>query len=255
VKKIREINRNIKTNNKKNKEEWKQIMNIKNKISKNKLAITKADKGKTLVILTQDEYKHEVKSFIKDIHFIKINNDPNQEHQKIVKQTLKQSNNIIQKEHSWRYTNMNPIAQNLHATIKLHKQNTPIRPIINWKKCPCIRISKTTIKTLSNYLQLPYTYNVQNSVQLMTDLQGIEINKTMKLCSFDTENMYINTPKIGLINIVNTILENLGIETNVQKDRTKLFQTNRRTGNGSSNIINTSGNIHTIYGAHKYSPS
>jgi predicted nucleotide-binding protein (sugar kinase/HSP70/actin superfamily) len=86
AKKIREINRNSKTNNKKNKEEWKQIMNIKNKISKNKLIITKNDKGKTLVILTQDEYKHKVRSFIQDNHFIKINNDPTQQYQKIVKQ-------------------------------------------------------------------------------------------------------------------------------------------------------------------------
>jgi hypothetical protein len=30
----------------------------------------------------------------------------------------------------WKYTNMNPRAPNLHATIKLHKHNTPIRPIL-----------------------------------------------------------------------------------------------------------------------------
>jgi hypothetical protein len=42
----------------------------------------------------------------------------------MVKQTLKQCNNIIQKEHRWKYTHMNPVAPNLHATIKLHKQNT-----------------------------------------------------------------------------------------------------------------------------------
>jgi hypothetical protein len=115
---------------------------MKNKISKNKLVITKADKGKTLVILTQEEYKHKVKSFIQDNHFIKINNDPTQKYQKGVKHTPKQSNNIIQKEHSWKYTNMNPIAPNLHATIKLHKQNTPIRPIINWKNVPAYELAK-----------------------------------------------------------------------------------------------------------------
>jgi hypothetical protein len=37
------------------------------------------------------------------------------------------------KENMWKYTNMNPIASNLHATMKLHKPKTPVRPIVNWK--------------------------------------------------------------------------------------------------------------------------
>jgi hypothetical protein len=40
-------------------------------------------------------------------------------------------------------------------------------------------------KTIHSYLQLPYIYNVRYSVHLMTDLQAIELNKDMRLCSFD----------------------------------------------------------------------
>jgi hypothetical protein len=41
----------------------------------------------------------------------------------------------------------------------------------------------------------------------------------MRLCSFDIENMYTNIPKIGIINMINTILQNnQGIETNTQKE-------------------------------------
>jgi hypothetical protein len=46
-----------------------------------------------------------------------------------MKETLKQIN-IIQKETIWMYTNMNTTPPSLHATIKLHKPNAPIRPII-----------------------------------------------------------------------------------------------------------------------------
>jgi hypothetical protein len=60
-----------------------------------------------------------------------MNKNPTQQYKKIIKQTLKQCNDIIQKQHKWRYINMNPIAPNLYATIKLHKENKPIRPIIN----------------------------------------------------------------------------------------------------------------------------
>jgi hypothetical protein len=62
-------------------------------------------------------------------------------------------------------------------------------------------------------------------MQLMTNLQVIEINKNMKFCSFDIENMYTNIPKIGIMNTVNTILENLGTETKVQKEIMQILRT------------------------------
>ena len=55
-------------------------------------------------------------------------------------------------------------------------------------------------------------------IPCMTDLQDIMLNNDMKLCSFDIENMYTNLPKIGIINIINTTLENLGTETNIQEE-------------------------------------
>jgi hypothetical protein len=41
----------------------------------------------------------------------------------------------------------------------------------------------------------------------MTDLQAIELNKYMRICSFDIENMYTNIPKVDIVNITNDILE------------------------------------------------
>jgi hypothetical protein len=165
AKKIKDIHKNNKENNtnKKDKREWKQIMNIKNKINENKLIIIKADKGKTLVIFTHEEYKRKINNFIQDNHFIKNDKNPTQQFQKIIKQILKQCNNIIQKD-KWKYVNMNPTAPNLHGTIKLHKPNTPIRPIINWKNAPAYGLAKKLSKLLHNHLKLPNTYNIQNSI-------------------------------------------------------------------------------------------
>jgi hypothetical protein len=56
IQSIKDIYRDNKNRIKKNIKKWKLIMNIKNKIQKNKLIITKAHKGKTLVILTLQEY-------------------------------------------------------------------------------------------------------------------------------------------------------------------------------------------------------
>jgi hypothetical protein len=103
---------------------------------------------------------------------------------------------------------MNPTAPSLHATIKLHKPNAPIRPIINWKNAPAYELAKQLTKTLQNYLNLPYTYNVPNSNQLMTELKTTELNSNIKMSSFDIENLYTNIQRKHIINITNNILEN-----------------------------------------------
>jgi hypothetical protein len=54
---IKNISRKDNITNKRNKEEWKLITNIKNEMIINRITITKADKGNTLVIATQEEYK------------------------------------------------------------------------------------------------------------------------------------------------------------------------------------------------------
>jgi hypothetical protein len=91
---------------------------------------------------------------------------------------------------------MNPIAPNLYATIKLHKENKHIRPIINWKNAPAYEIAKQVSRTLHYYLQLPYTCSEFHPT---TDRHKIiELNKDTRLCTFDITNMYTNIPKTEL---------------------------------------------------------
>jgi hypothetical protein len=108
--------------------------------------------------------------------------NPTQQYQKKIKQTLKQCSNIIPKENAWRYTNINPIAPALHATIKLHKPNKPIRPIINWNGTPAYGTAKELTKALQKHLQLPHAYNIRNSKHLMTELKNVIINEDTRLC-------------------------------------------------------------------------
>jgi hypothetical protein len=119
----------------------------------------------------------------------------------------------------WKYTNMNPTAPSLHATTKLHEPNTPIRPIINWKNAPACELAKQLAKTLHNYLNLPYTYNVRNSNHIMVDLKTTELNNDTRICSFHIENMYTNIPRKDIINIINNVLQNnTEIQLNIRND-------------------------------------
>jgi hypothetical protein len=100
---------------------------------------------------------------------------------------------------------MNPSAS-IHGTIKLHKQEKPIRPIVNWKDSPGYKLAKYLHTILNATLQLPDVFNVQNSGTLAHSLKQIQINKNTRLCSFDIENMYTNIT-VQEVNIINNIIE------------------------------------------------
>jgi hypothetical protein len=121
---------------------------------------------------------------------------------------------------------MNPIAQNLQATIKLRKPNKLIRPVIDWKNAPAYGLAKNLTNTLHSYLPLPYTYNIHNCIQLISDLKTIELNKNIQICSFDKENVYTNVPKHDTINIISNILkDNPQNNENIHKDILYITQT------------------------------
>jgi hypothetical protein len=102
---------------------------------------------------------------------------------------------------------MNPQAPEIHGTIKLHKDNIPIRPIVNWKNSPGYKLAQLVTSTLSTTLQLPYAFNINNTLSLMQSLNNIEINSNTKLCSFDIANMYTNIPTTELTTIIKEILK------------------------------------------------
>jgi hypothetical protein len=93
------------------------------------------------------------------------------------------------------YINLNPEAPRILGTITLHKENEPIRAIVNWKNSPGYKLASHLAKLLKDAIPLPNTFNIPNSNKLIHSLKVITIQNNTKLCSFDTTNMYTNIPK------------------------------------------------------------
>jgi sugar (pentulose or hexulose) kinase len=85
---------------------------------------------------------------------------------------------------------MNRRAPDVHGTIKLHKQQKPLCPIVSWKDSPGYKLAKYITAQLSNILQLPNNYNIQNSSNQIHSLKYMEVDKNTKLSSFDIENIH-----------------------------------------------------------------
>ena len=71
--------------------------------------------------------------------FIKANNlpftptDPTKTYQTAARKTINSSKILIPQDNRWKYINMNPTAPTIKGLIKLHKQDQPIRPVVNWR--------------------------------------------------------------------------------------------------------------------------
>jgi mRNA-degrading endonuclease RelE of RelBE toxin-antitoxin system len=71
------------------KREWKNMKGIKQKIMDNRLIITQADKGKTIVIIHEHEYNKLVHDFININNFSKEAHDPTKQCQNSIAQTIR----------------------------------------------------------------------------------------------------------------------------------------------------------------------
>jgi hypothetical protein len=55
---------------------------------------------------------------------------------------------IIQKDERWKYINLNPNPPTIRGLIKIHKEDSPIRSVVNWKSAPAYKLAKMLSKNL-----------------------------------------------------------------------------------------------------------
>jgi hypothetical protein len=102
---------------------------------------------------------------------------------------------------------MNSQAPQRHGTVKLHKPNMPIRPIINWTDSLRYKVAKLINKLLNTTLQLPNAFNIPNTSNLIQLLNIININRNTKFCSFDIVTMYTSIPTMEVKQIIKDIFD------------------------------------------------
>jgi hypothetical protein len=193
--------------------EKKVIRDLKQKLEENNLMVTKADKGNTLIIMSKDEYHLKIQDFITQNTFTKIRQNYTSVQQKEVKTGINTCRLTIRQKDKWRYSAMNPKAPHIHGLIKLHKNDKPIRPIVNWKDSPGYKLAKHLAKLLKHTIQLPNVFNVKNSKALMQSLSQSNVQPGTKVCSFDIKNMYTNIPINELYDVIQESLIHNSVPT------------------------------------------
>jgi hypothetical protein len=98
-------------------------------------------------LLDKDKLNGKVNNFIGENHiiFVSVNKDPTEIYQKQI-QTIQKCNTLIDKQTHRYLLNIKPMAPQLKVYLKTHKDNRPIRPVINNIQAPSYKIARFTNK-------------------------------------------------------------------------------------------------------------
>ena len=107
---------------------------------------------------------------------------------------------------------MNPSAPSIKGLIKIHKQDQPIRPVVNWRNAPAYLLSKLFTSKMNHLSHLPYVFNIKNTHDLIQNLNDNPMLPHYTPVPLDNTNFYSNIPvtktKIILTNILKHELVN-----------------------------------------------
>jgi hypothetical protein len=115
-----------------------------------------------------------MREFVNNNDLIENSVDPSKQYQKTIRNTVNKCITAIPKDKKWKVNCLNPNPPKITGFIKLHKTGNPIRPVINFQYAPAYKVAQFFTEFFNNTFQLPYTFNVRNSVELVTDLNKIK---------------------------------------------------------------------------------
>jgi hypothetical protein len=144
-----------------------------------------------------------------------VNSDPTIKFQTKIRNTIKESNYLIQQSQKWKYINLNPTAPTIKGLIKIHKPDHPIKPIVNWTNAPAYKLAKLFNNTFNKLSPLPFICNTKNTTHLIHDFKETPINENTRLASLDITNMYTNIPITETKNNLETIMINNLVDTKI----------------------------------------
>jgi hypothetical protein len=120
--------------------------------------------------MQKHDYELKISEFINNNDLAETNIDPTKQYQKNMRNIISKCNMAIPKDKKWLLISLIPKAPQIKGFIKLHKTDNPIRPVINFQSAPAYKIARFLTSLFNNMFQLPYTFNVRNSAELIADL-------------------------------------------------------------------------------------
>ena len=89
--------------------------------------------------------------------------DPTEKYRVQINEAINKCNNIFNKQTIWYMKQINPQPPQLTGLPKIHKENAPIRPLINYQTSPGYKAAKILEKYIKNNIKFQNYTGIKNN--------------------------------------------------------------------------------------------
>ena len=155
-----------------------------------------ADKGRATVVMDKSEYHDKMCALLSDTKNYEIlDKDPTSKHKRELENTLKR----FEREDKIRKTDRDYLSPNseavprIYGSPKIHKDGTPLRPIVDFTGSIGYNVAKSLADILSPLVGQS-EHHVLNSKTLAEDLKDVRLSEDEILNSHDVVALFTSTP-------------------------------------------------------------
>ena len=184
------------------------------------IVITPADKGRVTVVMDKSEYHKKMDTLVNDENtYKKLKSDPSKKLQRNLNKKFWPLHlaNIIKKPLYSKLRCSVAQAPKLYGLPKIHKENTPMRPIVSFCSSPTYELSKYLASILKPLTERS-EHRLVNSADFITKIQAETISASHELVSLDVKSLFTSIPLKLAIECMEESLANYDDELPIPKE-------------------------------------
>lgn len=183
--------------------EYQALKDLKSNIN---IIIAPADKGKATVLMDKDEYINKANDLLNDpTTYIKLLQNPNNKFKLLTTKLLKESN--LSTETIKKLTPQDPLIPRFYGLPKIHKPNTPLRPIVSCIGSTTYELSKYLNAILKPYIGLSNSF-IKNTQHFIEVISKQKLSSNDLMVSFDVSSLFTKVPILDTLQLLQRQFDN-----------------------------------------------
>ena len=172
------------------------------------IVILPADKGNVTVVMNKDDYKEKMQEVLQEGEYRIVVADPTARVEKSMNDELRhlfQSGEINKIGYDQLRTT-HSVAPQLYGLPKIHKENTPMRPIVSCIGSPTYKVAKSLARIISPLTGKTSSF-VRDSGDFVQKIQDFQMSSDDRLVSFDVKSLFTKVPIEEALEVIGRRLE------------------------------------------------
>ena len=172
-------------------QQLKAVGSLKKK--RQSIVILKADKGNPTIVMNREEYHRKCIALLQPPTYTTLKKDPTQKIERKVLEVLKELKNegVINKPMFERLRPTSSKAPRFYGLPKIHKPETPLRPIASAIGSPTYSLAKFVTSIISPLAGTTSSF-VKNSKHFTEMISEESVNRDEVMVSFDVKSLFTN---------------------------------------------------------------